>query len=125
MLINYQALRSIKSGHSASTSYNITVDVIKNDETPYWAGVDIRTLDGTAFRETYNIGDDVSVATVWLKDGDTYDRYDIKEFLDSVRFGETFTIDGVDCELTALKKPYSRSFRMPDYYSFSFVYRVI
>ena len=124
MQIDYTALRSIKSGHSASTAYTINVDLKSADRIPESSGSQLMSLSGNAVSTVHNLTVTYAVTTVLLTSSTTPSILDMREFLDSVKAGETFTMDisgaSANYRLKSFKNPYTESREDQAYFRYSF-----
>lgn len=88
----YTAQRDVASGHTAGLSYNFDFYLIKADEQPSTSNKISRSIDGSI--KTVNYYHDVmwSLTTGPVLRASTSWNY-WREFLSSVRAGESFTLD--------------------------------
>ena len=124
MQIDYTALRSIKSGHSASTAYTINVDLKSADRIPESSGSQLMSLSGNAVTTIHNLTVTYAVTTVLLTSSTTPSILDMREFLDSVKAGETFAMDisgaSANYRLKSFNNPYTESREDQAYFRYSF-----
>lgn len=90
MFVEYTAARNLSSGHSASTSYYINFRA-SNFQTRY-NGVRNQQVALSGSREVIGLRvENIYSVTATMIDGDDLDLW--KEFLSSVAYGESFTLD--------------------------------
>ena len=123
MLIEYTATRAIKTGHSASTVYNFTLDAAPYSPKVQTVGKTQTSLNGTRVHVIQYTEVIHNISTDYVSDSTTPDIDDLQEFLNSVRQGETFTIDGANFTLNDIKNPYTETPHGPVYKSYQFVAR--
>jgi len=125
MQIDYTALRSVKSGHSASTSYTINVDLTQADRSAVSTGAQLASLNDNVVTTVHNLGTTYSVSTVLLTSSTTPSILDMREFLDSVKAGETFTTDitgtTASFRLKNFSSPYTEARTDQAYFRYSWV----
>ena len=124
MQIDYTALRSVKAGHSASTAYTINVDLTQADRVPVSTGTQLTSLNGNTVTTVHDLATQYSITTVLLTSSTTPSILDMREFLDSVKAGETFTTDitgaTASFRMTNFKTPYSEDRTDQAYFRYSF-----
>jgi hypothetical protein len=127
MQIDYTSKRSLKAGHTVDTEYMINIGVEVFDKQPRWEGVLHKSLSGNLVTTTHEYGDDLSITTVQLDEDPTaaVNIYDMREFLDSVRLGEVFQLDGLNAVLSNLSSAYSETHTGYVYKKFSFQVRIL
>jgi ABC-type metal ion transport system substrate-binding protein len=126
MQIDYTAKRSLVGGHSVDTPYTITIGVEVFDRSPRWTGQVNRALSGNAVTLTHEFGHDYSITTIALDETDpVLNISHMREFLESVRLGETFQIDGQDATISDPSGAYSESHIGYVYKQFSFSVRIL
>ena len=126
MQIDYTAKRNLLGGHLAGSQYTISIGVEAFDKTPRWSGEVNRALSGNTVTITHEYGDDYSITTVALGETDpVLNIYHMREFLDSVRLGETFELNGQSAMLADPSGAYSESHVGYVYKKFSFSVRIL
>lgn len=106
MQIDYTAKRSLKIGHLINTAYIINVDLVDLDRKPTIVGSQSVALSGNTVSVIHRGDETLSVRTVLIDSTTTPDIDDMREFLESVKFGETFQLDSVNYIMANFKKPY-------------------
>jgi len=130
MDFTYTAKRSVQSGHSAGTSYTITIDLQQFDRASRLQGTQRTALDGTTVTIAHREETDINIATDLVPaDGSGAPSYlDMREFLDSVKGGELFTVDDGSSPFSArvvdLANPYTETREGSLYFRYSFRVRV-
>ncbi len=124
MQIVYTALRSIQSGHTVDTDYTINLNISVANRLPNIdatinksiSGARVTTLRSSLF--TYDI------TSTLVSTSTTPDIDDLREFLDSVKHGEQFTLDisgaTVTYTLDKTANPYQEVSETVGYYRYSF-----
>ena len=130
MLVDYQAKRSLKAGHSVDTYYQFTVDVERQNRQYRPEGKRNISLSGNTVDVVHRRDVIFDIQTAIIKDTSTPNNDDLLEFLDSVSTGEEFdlTIDAVQytCILNNYRRPYVASrIQTTDLFKYSFTARVI
>lgn len=93
MQIDYTAKRSLKSGHTAETAYTIDVKLTQSDRSANIAGEQVVSLSGNTVTTVHRYRELYQLTTNLISETTTPDVSDMREFLDSVRGGETFQLD--------------------------------
>ena len=124
MQIDYTALRSIQAGHSASTAYTINVDLSQADRMPDNKLVQNVALNGNTVTTIHALKTKYSITTSLIDTTTTPTLSDMREFLDSVKAGESFTSDisgaTVSYRILNPKSPYSENREGQAYFRYSF-----
>ena len=123
MQIDYTAKRSIKTGHTATTSYQINIDVAVYDRSSSIDGSQVKSLSGNTVTTVNNDLIKLNINTVLVSSTTTPDIDDMREFLDSVKAGETFQLDSVNYILDSISSPYSETREGVNYFRYSFQVR--
>lgn len=109
MQVDYIAKRNLKAGHVLFTAYLINVPLASDDPISINEGFRSVALSGNT-KHVIHRGDIIrSVSTDIVHTSTTPDLDDMREFLESVRYGETFDLDGVPHILDNFKNPYSET----------------
>lgn len=90
-VITYVAQRSIKAGHSASTQYQLELELQAFPQTTRAKKFTADSLDDTRASYLYKLAKEYNVITDFLSYASLLADY--VEFIDSVANGETFQID--------------------------------
>lgn len=123
MQIDYTAKRTLKAGHSVDTAYQFTLGTVQDDRAAVNEGAQNVALSGNTVTVVHR-GDIMRSITFQLVTASsTPDLDDLREFLDSVKYGETFQIDTVDHILSSFKNPYREDRPAPGFYRFAFTAR--
>lgn len=113
MQIDYTAKRTLKSGHSADSDYQINVDLRASDRLSSTIGDQSIALDGTTVTVVHRSEIIYSLTTTIITANTTPDIDDMREFLDSVKFGESFDLDADGSSeayvLDSLSSPYTET----------------
>lgn len=119
--VDYIARRNIKAGHVLNDPYVINVGLTMDDLTSVNEGHQSIALSGSTVNVVHR-GDVIrSISTVLIDTTTTPDLADMREFLESVRFGETFDLDGDTYIMNNFKNPYSETrVNGLQYFRFSF-----
>ncbi len=126
MEFHYDAKRTLKSGHVDGTQYLIDIDVDVEDHSTSIKGHRMESLSGNFVTIIHDDQYLLNIQTAIVNATSTPNIDDMTEFLNSVKAGETFLIDGVDSVLTSITSPYSKTrFGKTEYYSYSFKVRLI
>lgn len=123
MQIDYTAKRSIKTGHTATTGYTINIDVAVYDRSSSISGNQVKSLSGNTVTTVNNDLIKLNINTVLVSSTTTPDIDDMREFLDSVKAGETFQLDSVNYILDSISSPYSEAREGVNYFRYSFMAR--
>lgn len=127
MQIDYTAIRSIKSGHSADTDYQIDIDLLESNRMSNTIGVQNKMLDGTTITVVHRHQISFDITTSLVDSSTTPDVDDMREFLDSVKGGETFQLDidgsSVDYILDSISSPFSEIRNHPNKFRYQFKVR--
>lgn len=91
--IEYTALRSLKSGHTAQTLYIINTELFRRDRTFKTIGDQAVSLSGNTVTTVHRREETYNLTTQIVTDLTVPDNADMIEFLDSVASGETFRLD--------------------------------
>ena len=121
MLVNYTALREFAPTHVENGAYSFTVGTVADNRRRPTEGRQSVAIDGTTVSVIHR-GDEIrQVVTVAVETGaGTPDLEDLREFLESVKYGETFQLDGVDHVMDNFRNPYQETRIPPKWYRFSF-----
>lgn len=129
MDFTYIAKRSIIAGHSAGSQYTISFELSDFRRSSSINGKTTTTIDGS---EVTVINHDVvllDISSVIIEDTGTPDVFWMREFLDSVKGKETFTLDDgsgpISVVLNDIKNPYREDRLSPTAYRYSFAARVL
>lgn len=116
MQIDYTAKRNLKSGHSADTAYQIDVDLSQSDRVSTTEGNQSIALSGETVTVVHRYQEVYSLTTAIISSSSTPDLDDLREFLDSVKGGETFQLDlsgsSEDYVLDSISNPFTEN-RVP------------
>lgn len=94
MLFTYTAKRSIQTGHSSGTEYNLFADLQRFDRLSKRVGpAPAISTSGNQVTINHRTDTHYSITTDLRAEYDVTDILDMREFLDSVSGGETFYID--------------------------------
>ena len=130
MDFTYTAKRSVQSGHTAGNSYTLSIDLQQFDRASRIQGTQRTALDGTTVTIAHREETDISIATdlVAANGTGTPSYLDMREFLDSVKGGELFTIDDganpFSAKITDLANPYTETREGSLYFRYGFRVRV-
>jgi len=123
MQFDYVAKRSIQGGHVVDTAYTITVDISESQRTARTEGNQAISLSGNTV-STIHRGDIIqSITTVLIDATTTPDIDDMREFLDSVKYGEQFQIDTFDYIMDSFGSAYTEAREHPNKFRYSFAAR--
>ena len=127
MIIDYTAQRTLKSGHTAGTAYQITANLSVNDRISGAEGAQMKSLAGINFTTIHREKIVYNLAVELITSSTTPDQDDMREFLDSVKYGETFQLDvtgsSIDFVLDSFTNPYVESRRLPNFFRYAFAAR--
>lgn len=93
MLVDYTALRSIKSGHVVDTVYQIDLALSRRDRRYPTVGTRSVAISGGTVQVVNRRDTIYALQSIIITDTSTPDNADLLEFLDSVSSGETFLSD--------------------------------
>ena len=124
-VIDYTAKRSIKSGHSVDTDYQITVDVVAYNRRVNTQGNQSVALSGSTVSVIHRTDYLIEVTTALIDSTTTPDIDDMREFLDSVSNGESFDIDGTTSILSSFSNPYQETRIAASQFRYSFTARAL
>ena len=127
MQIDYTALRSLKSGHTAGTDYTINIGVTVSDRMSPIVGKRHIARAGDGSTVIHREDKKYSVTTQLVNASSTPDLDDLREFVDSVKAGEEFQLDIDGTTQTYIidniANPYREIRQHPDWFRFSFTVR--
>lgn len=123
MQVDYTAKRSLKAGHVLNTSYVINIGLVESDRRPKNMGAQNIAISGNTVSIIHRGDILLPVNTKLVNASSTPDIDDMREFLDSVRFGETFQLDSVNYIMSNFKDPYQEKRIHPSYFRYSFMAR--
>lgn len=115
-VINYTAKRNVTGGRTVGNSYNVTINLTRQDRRPKRQTNEAVSLNGTTFTTFHRLEIFYDCQSAPENDSSTLDQ--IREFLDSCAGGETFSISGTNYQLDG---DYSESLvELSGFYTFSF-----
>lgn len=124
MQIDYTAKRSIQAGHTEDSSYTININLSVADRVPESKGSQAESLSGNTVTVVHNLRVSYVITTELVTTLTTPSLSDMREFLDSVKGGESFTtdIDGTtkSYRLKSFSSPYSEKREATSYFRYSF-----
>lgn len=107
MQFDYTAKRSIIGGHSSGVTYQINISVRTDDRSSAIKGAQNETLTGALYTVIHAEVIEHTIETVACNSTTSTTNSEMREFLDSVKGGESFDIDGTTCVLTSITNPYT------------------
>jgi len=119
----YYAKRSIQVAHTLGNQYVIDIDVVDDYSTSI-KGKRIESLAGNTVTIIHNDEEYLNIRTENVNGSTTPSIADMREFLNSVKAGEIFSLNGTNASLISITAPYTETrLGNSDYYSYSFKVR--
>lgn len=129
MQIDYTAKRSIQAGHSSGTGYTINIDLTQSDRMSSITGTQNKSINGSTVTVVNDDVTEYQITTVAVGTSTTPDIDDMREFMDSVKGGETFQLDisgsSASYVLSGISNPFTETRLADIYYRYSFKVRAL